>query len=85
MRFYLNKPKNENITYEFENLYQIVEFYVKEGEIIPENFTMINIEQHDEICSIKKKIQILEIIKKEVKYNKLFIMAKCKVTGDKED
>ncbi|NFF75982.1 hypothetical protein FCV38_03015 [Clostridium sporogenes] len=65
--------------YQFEDLYEVVELYIRQGEVIPKKYDTIKIEQHDEICSIEKEVQILDIIKKEIKNNELYITTKCKV------
>ncbi|WP_291567137.1 MULTISPECIES: hypothetical protein [unclassified Clostridium] len=72
------KEKPNNNFYEYREFYQVVEFYVKEGETIPKKFDVIDIEEHDDVCSIKRKIEVLEIVKKEIKYDSLFLTAKCK-------
>lgn len=65
--------------YQFEDLYEVVELYILQGEVIPKKYDIIIIEQHDEICSVEKEVQMLDIIKKEIKDNELYIIAKCKV------
>ncbi|NFH40880.1 hypothetical protein [Clostridium sporogenes] len=65
--------------YEFEDLYEVVELYIRQGEVIPNKYDVITIEQHDEICFIEKEVQILDIIKKEIKNDELYITTKCKV------
>lgn len=64
--------------YQFEDLYEVVELYIRQGEVIPKKYDTIAIEQHDEICSVEKEVQILDIIKKEIKDNELYITTKCK-------
>lgn len=65
--------------YQFEDLYEVVELYIRQGKVLPKKYDTIKIEQHDEICSIEKEVQILDIIKKEIKNNELYITTKCKV------
>ncbi|EQB4340386.1 TPA: hypothetical protein ACXDAZ_002497 [Clostridium botulinum] len=65
--------------YQFEDLYEVVELYIRQGEVIPKKYDTIKIEQHDEIYSIEEQVQILDITKKEIKNNELYITAKCKV------
>jgi hypothetical protein len=68
------KEKDNNIYYEFNKEYSVIEIVVKDGQTIPKYGDRIPVHQHDEIMSIDFNIIVHDILERKLVNNKLVLL-----------